>query len=84
MDMAAQMLMDVMLDLVMVVMICKLLSEKMHGSTAERIIALSMGAGFFVSCISNAVCGGSGFILILTALGFMLSYTALVFTFSKE
>ena len=43
-----------------------------------------MGLGFLTYCISKAINGGSYTVLTLAALGFMLSYMAFVFTFSRE
>lgn len=75
---------DIMLDLAMLAMVLNLVVKKAHGDIAERFVTAGMGLGFLVCCISKGLSGSGYMLLTLTALGFMLSYTAFVFTFSRE
>ena len=73
----------VMLDMAMLVMVFNLAYKKAHGSAVERFAAVCMGLGFLLCCISKIISGGYA-VFTLGTLGFMLSYTAFVFTFSRE
>ena len=75
---------SVLLDIAMLLMVLNLVHKNAHGTAAERFTAVSMGLGFLTYCISKAINGGSYTVLTLAALGFMLSYMAFVFTFSRE
>ncbi len=45
-----------------------------------RLTTIVFGIGFLLGLVSNVLAGGSRPVLILFALGFMLSYTAFLFT----
>ncbi len=51
---------------------------------SERAVSAAMGAGFLICCVSQVVTHGSYAVFILAALGFMLSYTSFLLTFSRE
>lgn len=83
MDFTFEVFTGIILDMAMLALVFNLVRKREHGSTAERFTAICMGLGFMIWCISKAISGNYG-IFAIAALGFMLSYTAFVFTFSRE
>ena len=81
---AFEVIMGIVLDLAMLIMVFNLAYKRAHGSSVERITALCMGLGFLIYCISKIVSGSGYAMFTIAALGFMLSYTAFIFTFSWE
>ena len=51
---------------------------------SERAVSAAMGAGFLICCVLQVLTHGSCAVFILAALGFMLSYTSFLLTFSRE
>lgn len=84
MKFAIEVLTCVMLDAAMLVLVFNLAYRRANGNKTERFISASMGLGFLACCISKAVSTGGYAVLVLAALGFMLSYSAFVFTFSQD
>lgn len=81
---AFEVIMGIVLDLAMLIMVFNLAYKRAHGSSVERITALCMGLGFLIYCISKIVIGSGYAMFTIASLGFMLSYTAFIFTFSWE
>ena len=75
---------DIMLDAAMLIMVLSLARRGAHGSRFERLTAFCMGIGFLLYCAAKAVSGASCTLFVLAVLGFMLSYTAFLFAFSRE
>lgn len=74
-------IMGVMFDAAMVLLIMRLLGAEKEEKKKYRFISAVFAVGFLLGTISKCLSGGSPLTLILFALGFMLSYTAFVFTF---
>ncbi len=75
---------EIMFDAAVIIMIFKIVHNIKNDNLTERFTAITMGFGFLIYCILKVLSGGTGAAFILAALGFMLSYTAFVFTFSRE
>lgn len=75
---------EIMFDAAVIIMIFKIVHNIKNDNLTERFTAITMGFGFLIYCILKVWSGGTGAAFILAALGFMLSYTAFVFTFSRE
>lgn len=61
------------------------LAPNVEAHTARaRLTTIVFGIGFLLGLVSNVLAGGSHPVLILFALGFMLSYTAFLFTLSGK
>lgn len=75
---------EIMFDAAVIIMIFKIVHNIKNNNLTERFTAITMGFGFLIYCILKAMSGGSWAAFILALLGFMLSYTAFVFTFSRE
>ncbi len=75
-------IMGVMFDAAMVLLIMRLLgAAEKEEKKKYRFISAVFVVGFLLGTASKCLSGGSPLTLILFALGFMLSYTAFVFTF---
>lgn len=74
-------IMGVMFDAAMVLLIMRLLVAEKEEKKKYRFISAVFVVGFLLGTASKCLSGGSPLTLILFALGFMLSYTAFVFTF---
>ena len=75
---------EIMFDAAVIIMIFKIVYNIKNDNLTERFTAITMGFGFLIYCILKVLSGGTRAAFILAALGFMLSYTAFVFTFSRE
>ena len=75
---------EIMFDAAVIIMIFKIVHNIKNDNLTERFTAITMGFGFLIYCILKVLSGGTGAAFIFAALGFMLSYTAFVFTFSRE
>ncbi len=84
MNITLEMIIGILLDIAMLLFILNIVHKINSRNTTERFTALTMGVGFLIYCISRAIAGESYALLIPGALGFMLSYTAFLFTFSQE
>lgn len=84
MNFLLEIVMGIMLDAAMLVLVIKLACKKDKSGAGDRFAATAMGCGFLVYCILKAVICMNYAVLTLAALGFMLSYTAFVFTISEE
>lgn len=74
-------IMGIMFDAAMVLLIMRLLGAEKEEKKKHRFISAVFVVGFLLGTASKCLSGGSPLTLILFALGFMLSYTAFVFTF---
>lgn len=80
MDYLFEIAMEVVFDAAMFYLMFKTVIK---GGIAARLLSVTVGIGFIAFAAFNAVSGAYiGFILAL--LGFMLSYSTFVFTFSRE
>ncbi len=75
---------EIMFDAAMLIFVLQLarhIGQKVPGAGFTSVLT---GIGFILYGIAKCVSGGSYAVYILSLLGFMLSYTAFIFTFSKE
>ena len=75
---------EIMFDAAMLIFVLRLarhIGQKVPGAGFTSVLT---GIGFILYGIAKCVSGGSYAVYILSLLGFMLSYTAFIFTFSKE
>lgn len=75
---------EIMFDAAMLIFVLQLarhIGQKVPGAGFMSVLT---GIGFILYGIAKCVSGGSYAVYILSLLGFMLSYTAFIFTFSKE
>ena len=84
MKFALEVLTCVMLDAAMLVFVFELVRKRAKGNASKRITSACMGLGFLICCISEVMRTDGYAVFVLGALGFMLSYTAFVFTFSQD
>lgn len=71
-------------DIAMLFLILKSAGSAGGDKALYRFMSATFGIGFLTGIISICLLGGSYTVLTLDALGFMLSYTAFVFTFSGK
>ena len=71
-------------DIAMLFLILKSADSAGGDKALYRFMSATFGIGFLTGIISICLLGGSYTVLTLDALGFMLSYTAFVFTFSGK
>lgn len=76
-------LMAVSLDAAVLSLILCLVRDAGARGIRTRLTAAAFGIGFLLGVVSNVLMDGSRLVLMLFALGFMLSYTAFVFTFPE-
>ena len=75
---------EIMFDAAMLIFVLQLarhIGQKVPGAGFTSVLTC---IGFILYGIAKCVSGGSYAVYILSLLGFMLSYTAFIFTFSKE
>ena len=75
---------EIMFDAAMLIFVLRLarhIGQRFPGAGFTSVLT---GIGFILYGIAKCVSGGSYAVYILSLLGFMLSYTAFIFTFSKE
>lgn len=81
MDYALELIVDICIDLAMAILLWNLISKRGKHILCSRLISATFGIGFIIGTISAGLRG----IVVLAvpdALGFMLSYTAFLFTIS--
>ena len=81
MNITLELVADICVDLAMAVLLWNLISKDAKPISGSRLIAVTFSIGFVVGTISAGL-RGSIPLVISDALGFMLSYTAFIFTFS--
>lgn len=81
MNITLELIADICVDLAMAVLLWNLISKSGKPIPGSRIIAATFGIGFAIGTISAGLRGAVPMV-IPDVLGFMLSYTAFVFTFS--
>ena len=79
-----EIIMEVMFDAAMLALVVFLAFNIGKGSVKMRFTAALMSIGYLIYGADKIVSGGSYAAFVLKVLGFMLSYTAFVFTFSRE
>ncbi len=84
MELLFEVLMSVMLDAAMIVLILKLI--KMPGEKRKnyRVLSGTFAAGFIFGIAAKCLFAQSHLVTILFAVGFILAYTAFVFTFPEK
>ena len=80
MNIALELIADICVDLAMAILLWKLISKSGKPIPGSRIIAATFGIGFVMGTISAGLRGALP-LVVPDALGFMLSYTAFLFTF---
>lgn len=75
---------EMLLDAGMLALVFSIAKSIAEPHSSERAVSAAMGAGFLICCISQVMTHGSYAVFILAALGFMLSYTSFLLTFSRE
>lgn len=79
-----EVIMGIFFDAGMLAMVVHLARHIDEDSGRVRFTAAVFAIGFFLGMISKCVVGGSYIVLALYALGFVLSYTAVVFTVPEK
>mgnify|MGYP004556497369 CR=1 FL=1 len=74
----------VMFDLGILLMIINIMRNKMSDKAVYRFISLGFAAGFIAETVSRYIHPGNTALFCLSVIGFMLSYTAFVFTFDVK
>lgn len=71
---------DICLDIAMAILLWNLICKSRRCIPGARLIAIAFGIGFAIGTVESGLRGLNVFI-IPDALGFILSYTAFLFTF---
>ena len=77
-------LMAVMVDAATFVLVLKLATDASSRNGWTRFASATMALGFVCTCVGEFLTGINVALLILSFLGFMLSYTAFVFSFPRR
>lgn len=80
MNVTLELIADICVDLAMAILLWKLIAKGGKPIPGSRLIAATFGIGFVAGTIAAGLRGAVP-LVILDALGFMLSYTAFLFTF---
>ena len=80
MNIALELIADICVDLAMAILLWNLISKGTKPIPGSRLIAATFGVGFVMGTISAGLRGALP-LVVPDALGFMLSYTAFLFTF---
>ena len=80
MNIALELIADICVDLAMAILLWNLISKGGKPIPGSRLIAATFGVGFVIGTISAGLRGALP-LVFPDALGFMLSYTAFLFTF---
>lgn len=80
MEVTLELIADICIDIGMAVLLWNLISKKGKRIPCARIISATFGVGFIIGTVAAGIRGINAFI-IPDALGFVLSYTAFLFTF---
>lgn len=82
MELVFELITTALFDLSMLLLVLHLAADKDRTNRSfYRFLSASFGVGFLMSTAANRIANGSIADLVLLMLGFMLSYTAFVFTF---
>lgn len=82
MELVFELITAALFDLSMLLLVLRLAAGKGHTNQGfYRFLSATFGVGFLMSIAANRIANGSIADLVLLMLGFMLSYTAFVFTF---
>ncbi len=77
-------IMAVMVDIATAVLVLKLVTDAIARNGWTRFASATMALGFVCACVGEFLAGINVALLILSFLGFMLSYTAFVFSFPRR
>lgn len=85
MELILEIIMGVLLDAAMFILVINLLKARDGEKKKYRLLSVTFAVGF-VFGITSKKCfvGGNYAVIILFALGFMLAYTAFIFTFPEK
>ncbi len=84
MELIFEIVMGVMFDIAMHLLVLRLAKQEEQDRGKCRFISITFGIGFLLGIIAKCLAGGDYIVLALFALGFMLSYTAFLFTFPEK
>lgn len=84
MKLVLEILTGVLLDAAMLVLVLHLLKAPEEEKRGCRPAALTFAVGFALGTTAQCLAGESPAAVILCALGFMLAYTAFLFTFPEK
>mgnify|MGYP006886765848 FL=1 len=80
MEITLELIADICVDIAMAILLWNLISKKGKLIPCARLLSATFGIGFIIGTIAAGIRGINAFI-IPDALGFILSYTAFLFTF---
>ena len=80
MELLLEIVMCVFLDAAMLVLLLNVFREETAAKKRYRLVSATFAIGFLCGTLAQILFGGSIIVMVLFALGFMLAYTAFVFT----
>ena len=80
MEITLELIADICVDIAMAILLWNLISKKGKRMRCARLLSATFGIGFIIGTVAAGIRGINAFI-IPDALGFILSYTAFLFTF---
>ncbi len=80
MEITLELIADICVDIAMAILLWNLISKKGKRIPCARLLSETFGIGFIIGTVAAGIRGINAFI-IPDALGFILSYTAFLFTF---
>lgn len=80
MEITLELIADIFVDIAMAILLWNLISKKGKRIPCARLLSATFGIGFIIGTVAAGIRGINAFI-IPDALGFILSYTAFLFTF---
>ncbi len=84
MELVLEIVMGVLLDAAMGILVVHLLRSSREEKKSCRPDALTFAVGFAFGAVSKCFAGGSCAAMMLYVLGFMLAYTAFLFTLPEK
>lgn len=84
MELLFEVLMSVMLDAAMIVLVVQLIKMPAEKRKNYRLLSGTFAAGFVFGIAAKCLFCKNNFVAILFAVGFILAYTAFVFTFPEK
>ena len=79
-----EVLMSILLDAAALMLVLRLLRLEGEEKKKYRLLSVTFSLGFLFGVIEKCASGGSYAVMLLFALGFMLSYEAFIFTFPEK
>lgn len=83
MGIALELIADIFIDIGLAIFLLNLINKKGERILCARLISVTFGIGFVIGTVSAGIRGINVFV-IPDVLGFILSYTAFLFTFPER